>query len=76
LIYLAAFASAIVTGALFALMTRLAGIEHHGILIAVTVMGGGLQLILLIVWFLFHTKAEARSEDESRTAIGVEDANL
>jgi hypothetical protein len=76
LIYLAAFASAIVTGGLFALMARLAGIEHHGMLLAVSVIGAGLQLILLILWFLFHTKAEARAEDESRTAVGVEDANL
>jgi hypothetical protein len=75
-IYVAAFASAIVTGALFALMARLVGVEHHRILIAITVIGGGLQLILLIVWFLYHTKAEARTDNESRIAVGVEDANL
>jgi hypothetical protein len=76
LVYLAAFASAIVTGGLFALMARLAGVEHNGILAAIAVMGGGIQLILLIVWFLYHTKAEARAPNESRVAVGVEDANL
>jgi hypothetical protein len=76
LIYIAAVVSSIVTGGLIAFIARLAGIEHHGILAAVAVMGTGVQLILLIVWFQFQAEAQARAGDESGMAVGVEDANL
>jgi hypothetical protein len=56
--YLVAFVSAAVSGALFALLARLAGIEHTGVLLAIAVIGGGLQLIFLIAWFLHHSRPD------------------
>jgi hypothetical protein len=57
LIYVTAVISAVVTGGLFAMAARLTmGIEHTGILVAIGVMGAGLQTIMLMAWYLFHTR--------------------
>lgn len=57
MIYLVATLSAVVTGALLALLVRVtAGIEQPGILIAVGVMGGAIQWFILLGWYLLHTR--------------------
>ena len=51
--YLVALVSAAVTGGLMALLFRLlTGIEHSGILLAVGIIGAGLQTTLLMLWYL------------------------
>jgi hypothetical protein len=58
LIYAIALISAVFTGGLFALGSRLMlGIEHNGILAAIGVMGAGLQTIMLMAWYLFSTRS-------------------
>jgi hypothetical protein len=60
MIYFVAFVSAIVTGALFSTAAYAMGIHHTGILIAIGIIGGGLQWIILISWYLYHTRRRAR----------------
>jgi hypothetical protein len=61
-IYAAFFASALATAALFALAARIMfGIEHTGILAALGIIGGGLQMIILMLWYLRHMRAAAKS---------------
>lgn len=56
--YAGFFASAVVTGALLALAARLiTDIQHPGVLTAIGVIGGGLQMIVLIAWYLAHTRS-------------------
>ena len=60
MIYVAFFASALVTAALFALAARVMfGIEHVGLLIAIGIIGGGIQMIVLMVWYLRQVRAAA-----------------
>ncbi len=61
MVYVFAVISAIVSGALFALAARVFGVEQVGILFAIGGIGGGLQLIFLITWFLHHTRPEHAS---------------
>lgn len=57
MIYLVATISAVVTGSLLALLVRVvAGVEQHGILLAVGVMGGAIQWLVLLGWYLYHTR--------------------
>lgn len=57
MIYAAFFASALVTAGLFAFAARvMVGIEHSGVLLAIGVIGGGLQMLALIFWYLSHTR--------------------
>jgi hypothetical protein len=59
---IAAFiASAAITGLLLALFARTQGIHHSGILIALGIVGGGIQMVVMIAWYLHHT-----SEKEER----------
>ena len=66
MIYAAFIASATVTGLLLALFARTQGIDHAGILVALGIVGGGIQMIVLITWYLHHTsdKARRRRADE------------
>ena len=70
MVYLVATISAVVTGALLALLVRaMAGIEHSRILVAVGVLGGAIQWLVLLGWYLYHTRpnqvAAQRSEPGS-----------
>ena len=56
MIHVIALLSSGVTGALFALAARVLGIEHTGVLVAIGIIGAGLQAILLIAWYLLHTR--------------------
>lgn len=57
MIYLMFFLSAAVTGALFAFGARVQGIEHSGALFAIGIIGAGVQMLILIIWYLHHTRA-------------------
>ncbi len=51
------FALACLTaGGLFALAARVMGVEHEGILVAVAVIGAGLQALVLLGWYLHFTR--------------------
>ena len=54
--YFFAAVSAIVTAGLFAVAARVLGVEQNGILVAIGVIGAGLQLMFLVLWYLFHTR--------------------
>jgi hypothetical protein len=58
LYYLLALVSAVASGAIFALVARIAGVEQAVVLLAIAVIGGGLQLIFLIAWFLHHARPD------------------
>jgi hypothetical protein len=65
-IYAAFFASALVTAALFGLAARVMfGIEHTGLLIAIGIIGGGIQMIVLMVWYLRQMRAAASAHQVS-----------
>lgn len=65
MIYLGFLVSAVVTGGLCALAAHaMAGIGHMGVLMAIGVIGGGLQMIGTIAWYLSHTRA-LNSDDAS-----------
>ena len=66
MIILAALAAACVTGALFALVARTQGIHHPGLLFAIGVIAAGVQLLVLIAWFLADDKRRWRAYQESR----------
>jgi hypothetical protein len=61
LIYAVFLFSAVVSGGLFALFARASGVDHTGILVAIAIIGGGLQMAMLIGWYLYHTASTARS---------------
>jgi hypothetical protein len=64
-IYFFAAVSAIVTGGLFVVAARMFGIEQNGILIACAIIGAGMQVVLLMVWYLLRTrpgKGDTRAE--------------
>lgn len=54
--YAIAVAASLLSGALYALAARILGVQHAGILAAIAVIGGGVQAIMLIVWYLLHTR--------------------
>lgn len=61
--------SSVVTGALFALAARAMGLDHGGALFAIAVIGAGLQMLILISWYLHITRPnrpppEARIDPE------------
>jgi hypothetical protein len=57
MIYLVATISAVVTGGLLALLVRvMASVEHQGILLAVGIFGGAIQWLVLLGWYLHHTR--------------------
>jgi hypothetical protein len=57
MIYVVATLSALATGGLLALLFRVTtGIEHQGILFAIGILGGAIQWLLLIGWYLYHTR--------------------
>lgn len=56
MIILVALVSACVTGGLLALGALTLGVQHQGILAAIGVIGGGLQMLILIVWYLRSTR--------------------
>jgi hypothetical protein len=59
MVYFVAALSAVATGGLLALMVRvMAGIEHAGILFAVGILGGAIQWLVLMGWYLHHTRAK------------------
>lgn len=58
LIYLMFVIAAAVTGGLVALAARTQGIEHEGILGAIGVIAGGIQMLILIGWYLHHTREQ------------------
>ena len=65
MIYAAFFISALVTAALFALAARaMFGVEHTGILIALGIIGGGLQMIVLLVWYMRHLSAATTADED------------
>jgi hypothetical protein len=69
LVYAVFVFSAVVSGGLFALFARASGVEHVGILVAIAIIGGGLQMAMLIGWYLHHTASAAKaakSEQEPR----------
>lgn len=51
-------ASAVVTGGLVALAARTLGVEDAGILGAIGVIGGGIQMLILIGWYLHRTREQ------------------
>lgn len=57
-VYLVAIVASLVTGALFAFAARVSGVEHNGILVAVTIIGAGVQMLVLIGWYLHFTRAK------------------
>ena len=73
MIYVIAAMSALVTGSLFALAFRvMLGVDHPGILVAVAVIGGGLQTAVLIAWYLRHTAhALERSDERTDPSLGA-----
>ena len=76
LIYFGAIVSALVTAGIFVVMARLSGIADTGILIAIAVMAGGIHVIVLLIWFLYHGKAEGRAGDPLTPNVGVDDVTL
>ena len=60
MIILAFIASAAVTGVLIAVLARTLGVEHMGILIAIGVIAGGIQMLVLMVSYLHHTRETTR----------------
>jgi hypothetical protein len=60
MIIFAFFLSALATGLLFALGARTQGIDHDGVLFAIGVIGAGLQMVLIMVWYLRHTSEKAQ----------------
>lgn len=54
--YFVAAVSALVTAGLFAVAARVLGVEQNGILVAIGVIGAGVQLLFLVLWYLFHTR--------------------
>ncbi|HWH39558.1 MAG TPA: hypothetical protein VNU21_06935 [Usitatibacter sp.] len=56
--YLVAFISAVASGLVFAVAARLLGVHSTAVLLGVAVIGGGLQLIFLIAWFLHHMRPD------------------
>ena len=70
--YLVAFISAIASGAIFAIAARLLGVHGTAVLLGIAVIGGGLQLIFLIAWFLHHTRPDRPVPVEPEHAIDIE----
>jgi hypothetical protein len=68
-IYAVFIASALVTAGLFALAARMMfGIEHAGILVALGIIGAGLQTIAMLLWYLRFIRAASepkRALDDS-----------
>lgn len=60
MVYAVFLFSAVVSGGLFALFARASGVEHVGILVAIAIIGGGLQMAMLIGWYLYHTASAAK----------------
>ena len=58
MIIFAFVASAAVTGALLALLARTQGIDHTGILVAIGIIGAGVQMGLTLAFYLRHTSAQ------------------
>lgn len=58
-IVLLALLASLVTGGLVALGAFTLGVEHYGMLAAIGLMGGGLQLLALIACFLYATRARS-----------------
>ena len=56
--WLVAFISAVTSGLVFAVAARLLGVHSTAVLLGVAVIGGGLQLIFLIAWFLHHMRPD------------------
>ena len=59
MIYAVFLMSSIVTGGLFALAARAFGLEHGGALVAIAIIGAGLQMLALILWYLHATRPNA-----------------
>ena len=59
MIYAVFLMSSIVTGGLFALAARALGLEHGGALVAVAIIGAGLQMLAMILWYLHATRQNA-----------------
>jgi hypothetical protein len=60
MIITAFLASAAVTGFLLALFARTQGVDHNGILIALGIVGAGIQMAVLITWYLHHTSEKSQ----------------
>ena len=61
MIYAVLLMSSIVTGGLFALAARAFGLEHGGALVAIAIIGAGLQMLALILWYLHATRPNVAS---------------
>lgn len=62
-----AILAAAITGGLFALMARTQGVDHTGILVAIAVIGGGLQMLALVVWYgIYSHREQKRHPSEER----------
>lgn len=54
--------SALVTGFFLALFARTQGLHHEGILIAIGIIGAGIQMIIILGAYLRHTSERARRQ--------------
>ena len=52
MVYVVFFVSAAATGTLVALGVRVMGVEHTGIVVGLGVIGGCIQMLILLLWYL------------------------
>jgi uncharacterized membrane protein (UPF0136 family) len=71
--YLVAFVSAVASGVIFAIAARVLGVHGTAVLLGIAVIGGGLQLIFLIAWFLHHTRPDKPIPVDRDDAIDTND---
>ena len=57
--FIGLFASSLATGAIFAIGTRLYGINHIGIIMGMAGIGIGLHMLVVILWYI-ATKRSAK----------------
>jgi prepilin signal peptidase PulO-like enzyme (type II secretory pathway) len=72
---LVALISSVVTGMLVALVGYAMGVYRQDILLALAIMGGGIELGALILWYLLAHEAWAAKADLERKRSGAGDAN-
>lgn len=59
MIIFAFIASAVITGLLLALAARSLGIQLTGVLVGIGIIGGGIQMLVLMIGYLRYTGQQA-----------------
>jgi len=65
LIYFYAVVAAVVTGGIFTVAAQVLGVRDPGIALAIGVIAGGVQLLLLVVWYLLRTRPKTGTDSIS-----------